>query len=199
MGEDRSRYGLLLSTLGAVLLAVSVYLPWYGVALTPTGVAAAQRASEQVAAQFGNSTLQSYVAPLRAAEGALAGQQLGALSAHDALRNISVLLLVLAGLALLDGLVPLVRGGRVAPGAGGALVLVGVLAAALVVFRIVSPPQPGGEYLSLSVREGAWLALVGAGGVLAGGLWPRSVRRADALQTPADPVWASMSGWTPQS
>ena len=55
MAGDRPRYGLLISALGAILLAVSVFLPWYGVSFTATGLAYAQQIGDQAAAQFGNA------------------------------------------------------------------------------------------------------------------------------------------------
>jgi hypothetical protein len=39
MAGDRPRYGSLVSALGAILLAVSVFLPWYGVSFTAHGIA----------------------------------------------------------------------------------------------------------------------------------------------------------------
>lgn len=139
MVGDRSRYGLLVSALGAIVLAVSVFLPWYGV---------------------------SFVGHHR----------LATLTAQDALGGLHVLLLVLAGLALLDALFPLARAASAVPdGAGGSVVLMGALAAACVLYRMVDPATPAGELVSLSLREGAWLALLGSLTMVAGGLWPRRV------------------------
>ena len=59
MAGDRSRYGLLVSALGAIVLALSVFLPWYGVSFTASGIAVAEQAGDQFAAQFGNAALQS--------------------------------------------------------------------------------------------------------------------------------------------
>ena len=56
MVGERSRYGLLVSALGAVLLAVSVFLPWYGVSFTANGIALAQqggRAGRRAVRQLG--------------------------------------------------------------------------------------------------------------------------------------------------
>jgi hypothetical protein len=198
MAEDRSRYGLVVSALGGAVLAVAVYLPWYGVTVTPVGVAAAQRVSEEVAGQLGNGALQGYLAPLHGALASLAGHELTSLSAHDALRNIGVVLVVLAALCLLDALVPLVRSGRPPAGAGAASVLLGLLATGLVLFRILVPPAPAGEYITLSPREGAWLALVAALAILAGGLWPRAASRSQQ-QHVGGTVWSGLSGWTPES
>ena len=135
----------------------------------------AQRAGEQAAAQFGDPTLQSYLQPLRANLSSFAGVQFASLSAHQALHYMSIVLLVLAALALLDALFPLVRTDAVPEGAGGALALLGAVAAACVLYRMVERPAPAGPYIALSLREGAWLALLGSLAMLAGGLWPRLV------------------------
>jgi hypothetical protein len=66
MVGDRPRYGLLISALGAIVLAVSVFLPWYGVSFTADGLAYAQQIGDQAAAQFGNATLQSYLGEFHA-------------------------------------------------------------------------------------------------------------------------------------
>ena len=50
MTGDRPRYGLLVSAFGAVVLAVAVFLPWYGVSFTAAGIAFAQQAGDQAAA-----------------------------------------------------------------------------------------------------------------------------------------------------
>ena len=110
MTSERSRYGLFVSALGAIVLIVSVFLPWY--------------AGELLAAGAG-----------------LAAHHVGQLTGEQALNDMSVILLVLAGLALLDALFPIARAAAVVPdGAGGAVVLLGLLASACVVYRMVEPP-----------------------------------------------------------
>ncbi|HWX96233.1 MAG TPA: hypothetical protein VNZ01_05220 [Solirubrobacteraceae bacterium] len=200
MSGARSRYGLLVSALGAILLAVSVFLPWYGLSFTSTGIAFVQHVTDQLASQFGNASLQAYLGAQHASLSALAGHEFTAVSAHQALKNINVVLLVLACLAMLDALIPLASGGSSVPdGGGAAIVLLGALASMCVVYRIVSPPTPAGELVALSLREGAWLALLGSLAILAGGLWPRG-RAAEngSPQTSIDTAWTGLSGWTPQ-
>lgn len=195
MGE-RSRYGLAVSTLGAAVLAVSVFLPWYGVSLTAGGAAAAGQAGDRAAAQVGGA-MPSLMASLHARISSLTGQELTALSAHDALKEIGVLLLVLAALALLDSLLPLARSASAVPyGAGGATVVLGLVACACVLYRMLDVPAPTGGFVALSVREGAWLALAGSVAIVLGGLWPRDTAGREERQ--AD-VWASLSGWSPQA
>ncbi|HEY2397689.1 MAG TPA: hypothetical protein VGH78_01745 [Solirubrobacteraceae bacterium] len=198
-GEGR-RYGLVVSACGAILLAVSVFLPWYGLAFTASGVAFVQQMTSQLATQFGNASLQSYLGAQHASLAALAGHEFAAVSAHQALKNLNIALLLLAGLAILDALIPLARGGSsVHDGGGAAVAVLGAVATLLVAYRMVSPPRPAAELISLSLREGAWLALLGSLAIVAGGLWPRSRTTSVAasertLETP----WSGLSGWTPQ-
>jgi hypothetical protein len=195
MVGERSRYGLLVSALGAIVLAVSVFLPWYGLSLTSSGVAFAQQVGDQLAAQFGNATLQSYMSGVHASFGALAGQQFAAVSAHQVLSDLNVVLLVLAALGILDALLPLARtGAPVGSGAGGSVVLLGAVATVCVLYRMVDPPTPAGNLLALSLREGAWLALLGSLAMVLGGIWPR----ATYVQAPAEVLapgdWSRLSG-----
>jgi hypothetical protein len=194
----------MVSVLGASLLAVSVYLPWYAVGFTAGGIDAAQRESDELAGQLAGTAVQGRLVSVHAALDSLAGRELGSVSAHDVLQNVSVVLIVIAVLALLDGLLPLVRGGRVPAGAGGALVLLGLAASALVAYRLLSPPQPAPGYLALSLREGSWLALVGSTAILAGGLWPRPLAvpgsgAAAGSGREAAPAWGALSGFTPDA
>jgi hypothetical protein len=199
MDGERSRYGLFVSALGAILLAVSVFLPWYGVSLTSGGAALVSHVGDQFAAQYGNASLQSLTGSFHGTIAALAGRQLGAVSAHEVLKVINVVLLILAGLALFDALVPLARNASEVPeGAGGAAVLLGAVAGSLVIFRMVSPPDPAGGIVTLSLREGPWLALLGGLTMVLGGLWPRVVvPNAPSEPAGANDIWANLSGWTP--
>ncbi|HUB73147.1 MAG TPA: hypothetical protein VL979_03805 [Solirubrobacteraceae bacterium] len=173
MAGERSRYGLLVSACGAVVLVVSVFLPWYEVS---SALHAGAGAAGSVAA------------------GTVAGaaHRTGLLSAHRALHEVNVLLLALAALAILDALAPLAR--RAAPlpgGAGGAVVLLGAAAAALVLYRMLAPPAAGVGVVETGLREGAWLALLGSLAIALGGMWPRSI---DLLQPPVPGgahVWSS--------
>jgi hypothetical protein len=200
MGDERSRYGLMVSALGAILLAISVFLPWYGISFTAAGIAAAQQISQQVVSEFGNATLQSYTSGLHASLGALAGHQLGAVSAHQALKYLNVTLLVIAGLALLDVMLPLARPLPSIPdGAGGSAVLLGAIAAVCVVFRMVDRPVPVEGLVSLSLREGAWLALIGSLTMVVGGMWPRVTSAPASSESPLQDSWSALSGWTPSA
>ncbi len=202
MTGDRPRYGLLVSAFGAIVLAVAVFLPWYGVSFTAAGIAFAQQAGDQAAAQFGNATLQSYMGEYHATLSTLAGHQFTALSAHQALKDLNVVLLLLAGVAIVIALLALAGAGFSSAsspdGHRGPLALLGLVAAACVLFRIVDPPTPDGGVLALSLREGAWLALVGSLAMVAGSLWPRHLRAPQASEVKVEGVWSGLSGWTPE-
>jgi hypothetical protein len=199
MDGDRSRYGLLSAALGAVLLAVGVFLPWYGVSLTSSGAAATVNVGDRLVATYGSPALQSRLGELHTGIDSLVGHQLTSLTGHQALEYMSVVLLVLAALALLDALLPLARAGALPSGAGGSLALLGLVASLCVVGRMAFPPAPAGEMLALSLRGGAWMSLLGALLMVAGGLWPRVRESADAIEERVEDALAALSGWTPQS
>lgn len=158
MTSERSRYGLLVSTLGALVLAASLFLPWY--------------------------------------RGGLAGgaaRHAAAASGVEALGGLAAVLLVLAGLSLLDALFPIARAASSVPdGAGGAVVLLGALAAGFVAYRMIVPPAPAG-----GLAVGAWTALLGSLTVALGGLWPRALPGLAGSEELGSDIWAALSGWTP--
>ncbi len=205
MPGTRSRYGLALSALGAVALAIAVFLPWYGVSFTPGGLALAQRIGEQAAAQFGNAALQSEIASLHSHLSGLAGHEVFSLSAHQALSTVNVALLVLAGLGCAIALLALA--GPVAASSDAnrlPLAVLGALAGACVLYRMIDPPTPDGGFLALSLREGGWIALLGSIAMVAGALWPTRSPAAHAMPPGATPessqaAWTQLSGWTPES
>jgi len=198
-GESRSTRSLLVSALGAVLLAVAVFLPWYGVSFDAHAIAAAEQASEQFAAQYGNAALQSHLGSLHTSLTGLVNHEVFALSAHQALSTLNVVLLILAGLGILISLFALAGPASASSEANRVpLALLGLLGAACVVFRMVDRPSPAGDLISLSLREGAWLALLGCICMVAGAIW---TRRAPAVSTASQggDVWSEMSGWTPET
>ena len=199
MADDRHRYGLLVSASGAIVLAVSVFLPWYGLSITPAGVAMVQHVGDQVAAQFGNAALQGYFSGLHSTLVGLAGHQVAAVSAHDALKNISVVLLIAAGLAIVIAFVALaLPQSSSADGHRLSLPVLGLLASLCVAYRIFQPPTGDQAYLALSLREGAWMALIGCAAIIAGGLWTRPLRARSGDDTKLTGVWSELSGWTPE-
>jgi len=166
-GRGRSRYGLLVSALGATVLVVSVYLPWYS-------------------------------ARVLAAGPALIGRDAQLTGAH-ALGGLAVVLIVLAGLSLLDALFPMARATEAIPdGAGGAVVLLGLLASACVVYRMVAPPGAGGA-VALSLREGAWTALLGSLMITLGGLWPGTLPGIAPADGVGSDMWSALTGPAPNS
>ncbi len=196
MAGERPRYGQVVSALGAIGLALSVFLPWYGVSFTSSGVAFAQRVGSQVASQYGNATLQSYMASLHTRLSGLAGHELVSLSAHQALKTLNVVLLIAAGIGCAIALLALAASAS-ADANRGALALVGTVAAVCVLYRMIELPAPSGQMFALSLREGAWLALLGAVAMVVGALWPANAARA-GVQDDAHGAWSELSGWTPE-
>jgi hypothetical protein len=167
MVDERSQLGFLVAALGAAVLAVSVFLPWYGISITASGAASAQQELNAVAQQYGNTTFQTGASQLGAEFGTLSGHQLGTVSAHEALKDVSRILLLLAGVSLLVSLLHL---SGLRKTSGGQIALVGGLAALFVLYRMVSPPGSTTGLISLSLGWGVWLALLSAGAIVGGGL-----------------------------
>jgi hypothetical protein len=200
MAGDRPRYGLLISALGAVVLVVSVFLPWYGLSFTAAGLAFAQQVGDQAAAQFGNAALQGYLSEFHANLSSFAGHQFTALSAHQALKDLNVVLLLIAGVAIVIALMTLAGAGSASlDGHRAPLALLGMLAALCVLYRMVDPPSPAGGLLALSLREGAWLALLGSAAIVAGAFWPERFGSAVVSDQKLQSTWSELSGWTPEA
>ena len=206
MASSRPRYGLFVAALGAVLLAVAVFLPWYGISFTERGIAAAQQVGEQVSAEYGNATLQGYMSTVHAGLASLAGREILAVSAHQALKDLNVVLLILAGLGVLIALYSLAAPSPAnADSSRTALALLGALAALCVAFRMIDPPSaptgaPAGELFRLTLREGTWLALLGALAMLGGALWPsRRAGEAQGAEQNTNRMLSELSGWTPET
>ena len=100
MSDERPRYGPLVSGVGAAALGLSVFLPWYSVTLTQSGVESAQDTLGAVAQQFGNQSFRSAAGEVGARFGELAGHQLGTVSAHTVLKDLSIVFLILAAIGL---------------------------------------------------------------------------------------------------
>jgi hypothetical protein len=173
--DDGPQLGFLVSALGAAVLAVSVFLPWYGVSVTASGAAAAQQQVAAVAQQYGNSALQSQANAVGAAFSSIAGRQLATVSGHDVVKHISLILLLLAGAALLASLLRLAGFSGLEVG-GGQIALAGGVAALFVLYRMISPPGADTGLVSLSLGWGIWLALVSAVAIVVGGLLATSDR-----------------------
>lgn len=198
MAGERLRYGQLVSACGAVVLAVAVFLPWYGVSFTSSGLAAAQQVGNQVASQYGNSTLQGYISSLHTSLSGYVGHEFLSLSAHQALKTLNVVLLIAAGIGCAIALLAL-AGSASADANRGALALLGAIAGICVLYRMISPPSPAGGVLSLSLREGAWLALLGSLAMVAGALWPSPRTGVAARDEDVQGAWSGLSGWTPEA
>ena len=167
---DRAPLGLLISTLGAAVLALSVFAPWYGVSITAEGTAVAQQEIVAIARQYGNTAFQARANGLGPRFNQLAERQLATVDAHQSLKHVSEILLALAGIALLASLLRLADMRGMLAASGGQVALLGGLAAAVVLFRMLKRPDPAASLISLSLGWGIWLALLSAGVVVTGGL-----------------------------
>lgn len=148
MVGSRSRYGLFVSAVGALVLGGSLLAPWYGVVPSSGHVTAAG--------------------------GSPASRAVVTVDAFHALPAMSVILLVLCALALVDVTAPVVRTrGPLPGGAGGSLVVLGLVAGGWTLYRMLALPTPGGGVEAVSLRSGAWLALIGSLTMMLGGMWPR--------------------------
>lgn len=200
MAGERPRYGLLISAAGAILLAVAVFLPWYGVSFTAHGIATAQQIGNQFVTQFGNAHLQSQLGAFNTNLSLLAGHEVAGLSAHQTLKELNVVLLILAAMACGIALFGLAGPDSAASEANrGPLALLGALAAVCVLYRMVDRPVPDGGLIALSLREGAWLALLASLAIALGALLGRRSAPAAESRTDAQSVWSELSGWTPET
>lgn len=154
-----------MSALGAAALAFAAFLPWYRV-----------------------STV------VHAGVGSAAPRSLTLISSHQALPDMQAFLLVLVGLAMLDAMLPLLRTSDPIPGgAGGSVALLGALAAACALYRIVDPPALGGGTVAVSLLAGPWLALMSSLLMMLGGMWPRHVGSQGPAETRVRGVWPGVS------
>jgi hypothetical protein len=193
VAEDRSPIGFLISALGAAVLGISVFLPWYGVSITAAGAASAQQMLASVAQQYGNGTLQEMASQVGAGFSSVAGRQITTLSAHDVLKYISAVLLLLAAIALVGSLLRLADLSGLVEVGGGQIALVGVAAALCVLFRMAARPGSETNLVSLSLSWGIWLALVGATAIIVGGLWSASAQGHSSAAPDYDQIAAGIS------
>jgi hypothetical protein len=199
MVDGHLRLGSLISAIGAALLAVSVFLPWYGVSLTASGAASAQQALNNVAQQYGNVTLQTQAKAIGLGFGAFAGHQVTTLSAHQALKYLNVILLILAAIAFLASLLRLAGASEPSQTGSSQIAFVGLLATLCVLFRMVERPAPLGEVFSLSLSWGIWLALASSVAVVIGSLWPARTSSSDRSASTLATTLDGLSGWTPDA
>ncbi len=169
MVDDRSQLGFLIAAVGAAVLAVSVFLPWYGVSITASGAASAQQQLATVAQQYGNTTFQTGASEVGAEFSSLAGRQLTTVNAHQALKDISAILLVLAAISFLASLLRLAGINGLLEAGGGQIALAGCVAALFVLYRMLTPPFVQTNLLSLSLSWGIWLAFLSAAAIAFGG------------------------------
>lgn len=147
MEDRRHTLGYGLAAAGALALLIALWLPWYSFQIPGWAIDRADALANQAGA----------LGPLLR-EGADFARNLGVLhlSAWQALSQIDV---VLAGAASVAGVVSLLALAGRANGVRPIVVLVGLLAAALSAYRVLSPPGPSGL---LHPAYGAYLALAAA-------------------------------------
>ncbi len=188
-----------MSAIGAALLAVSVFLPWYGVTLTAGGAASARQALNNVAQQYGNATFQTQAKVIGLGFGAFTGHQLATLSAHQALKYLNVILLILAAIAFLAALLRLAGASESIQSGCGQIAFVGLLATVCVLFRMVERPAPLEEVFSLSLGWGIWLALASSVAIVVGSLWSTLASSQNRSAGSPAASWDGLSGWTPDA
>jgi len=176
MDDDRAPLGLLISALAAVVLALSVFAPWYGVTITPVGALAAKQELVTVAHEFGNATFQFRAIGFGDQMQSLAGHQIATLSAHQSMGHVSLILLALAGIALLASLLRLADMRGLFFATGSQIALLGAVAFVVVFFRLLVRPGGNVDLIALSPGWGIWVALLSAAAVAAGGLLAGSDR-----------------------
>jgi hypothetical protein len=169
------RPGHLLSALGAVLAAGSLWLPWYGLDL---GGAVDDAVARQTPDGPGGEIAAQLV---RGFASALAS--LVQLTGWRAFSTTDVVL-ALGAVAVVGAVGALAAGESVGPSAVTRLCgALGVAGALLVTARIISPPGPDGM---LGPRHGAWIGLAGTV-LVAVGAWWASLPARDA-PAPAAPA-----------
>lgn len=190
MEEDRAPLGLVVAAVAAAVLAISLFLPWYGVSITTSGATLAQQQLTTIAQEYGNPAFVAQANGIRARLGSLAGRQVATVTARQTLRHETELLLILAGIALLASLLRLANARGLLFATGSQITLVGTLAGLIVFFRILVRPGGSSPLVSLSLSWGILLALLSALAIVAGGLLAGSDRtyaRASTKRGPGPP------------
>jgi hypothetical protein len=186
VATDRKGLPAVLTLGGGVVLAIAVFLPFYAVTFTASGVAMAQQNLNSVAQQFGNSAFQSTANSVGSQFGSLVGKQLGTASSHQVMKYISVVLLVLAGIAILVTMVRL-TGTTTQSAPRGTLALIGFAATLCIVFRMLVRPSTDGVF-AITLSWGAWLALASSIAIIVGDLLPGGATQVHPQASAAGPL-----------
>ncbi len=196
MRSSRERLGVSIASLGAAAVLLSLWLPWYRFQLSDELV---QRLNG-LSAQFGN-----FGSVLRQGAAELAAHGPFHLSGWTIFRGFDVALCLIAAGGLLLGLQALGAPGRlVLVPEGQSLAGLGLVAGVLTSYHLFKRPAP---HEILALDRGAWVALVGAGAMLGGGLLAGApAEHRDAVPTltwedPTAPVapadWSTSSSVAP--
>jgi hypothetical protein len=163
------RPGHAVAALGAVVLAAALWLPWYEVHV-PEALGRELGEATQTAPLLGQ-LMQELAAAIPADLTVTAWQAFDVADVFLAVACAHVLFVLVFGAS--------------SPGAAAKLALAaGCAAAGLVALKLASPPGPDGM---LDVRHGAWVALLGALLIAAGGFLARDAPAA-AAPPPAPPL-----------
>ena len=163
--------GQLLAGVGGLLLLIDTWLPWYRFSFPAAALDRVHAFATSLGGPLGGLVQQG--ASILHAAGPVD------LSAHDVFHAIDVELVFLGIAALVVVLGSLTRDTPLfTNGDGGPLAVLGAAACALVLYRILKPPEPSAL---LTARYGAYLALACGAAVLVGGL----LMRGEAPPAPA--------------
>jgi hypothetical protein len=183
----------MISALGGMLTVISVYLPWYGVSVTPAAINALQGTLSQIVPGWASSP---YVSRFHDAAQGLAGRQIASVGLHQVFSHSGTLLAIAGGAATLLAMVSL--GYQLSgPAQVGALRLIGLAATLVVGWRMFAHlPHVSDAFIQVSLQHGAYLGLLGSLAIVAGTVLPRSLGAPAGAEDGAD-VWTQLSGWTP--
>lgn len=171
------RPGHVLTLGGALVVLISLWMPWYAV-----DVQAMRAAFDASASQLPQGWAQLFDGLTAALPASLDASGWEALGWADI-----ALVAVVAGVGALTLLAPRT------PGVAQAVRLAGVVAAVVVVAQILDGPDPNELF---SLRTGPWVALAGVVAMIAGTWWGAASTEAPstAIGPPAAPTWAPPAG-----
>ncbi|MDX6480529.1 MAG: hypothetical protein QOG85_1039 [Gaiellaceae bacterium] len=192
MEDDHAPVGLLIAAIGAVMLALSVFAPWYRVTITAQGAAAPRTELAVATRPYASSAFQARLNAMGPRLNALAGRQIATESPKGTLKRDTLILLGIAAVAFLASLLRLANTRGLLFATGNQIALMGGAAFLLGFFRTLWRPgaavnQP---LVMHSLGWGIWLALVSAAAIVGGAFMAGSDRagaRTSAKRGPGPP------------